>query len=172
MKLEEFKKEMERLANIDAWPVIKGRILRALDRVLEHDHELLEDGRSERAVAHRLAVYLEQEFPGWHADCEFNRQGDDRGPKRVSSEPLLPESHKGTNLADVNPDIIIHRRRTGSNLLAIEVKPSSSKELDRDRAKLRKYLSEQHLKYEYAVLVIYHIGDGAHFEPLERIQSA
>jgi hypothetical protein len=63
--------------------------------VIARDLELLEDGPSERAVAHRLAVYLEEQFAGRDVDCDFNRQGEEkkRSTKRVTaSVPLLPES--------------------------------------------------------------------------------
>src|SRR5688572_11314444 len=152
------------------WSTIRQRIETALAIVVERDFELLEDGPSERSVAHRLAVYLEDEFRGWHVDCEFNRQGEegDRGTKRVSTSPDLPESREGQDSVDVTPDIIVHWRRKTRNLLAIEVKPSTSDEIPKDREKLRKYLTDPHLRYAFAVLVTYRNGRAA-FEPIERI---
>jgi hypothetical protein len=38
------------------WSEIKWRVEAAMAKVVERDFELLEDGPSERAVAHRLAV--------------------------------------------------------------------------------------------------------------------
>jgi len=136
----------ERLFNeCNDWDVVLPRLNTAISRMIEHDFELLEDCAGERSIAHRLAVYLEHEFPGWHVDCEFNRQGEEgeRDPKRVSPGlPHLPEFRAGQGTADVTPDVIIHRRRKTWNLLAIEVKPSSSADLPRDRENLRKYLTE------------------------------
>jgi hypothetical protein len=107
-------------------------------------------------AVHTIAVYLEHEFPDWHTDCEFNRQGQNRVPKSVGQIlPHLKESKKGSGLARVYPDIIVHRRRKGQNLLAVEVKPSGSKGLKRDTTKLRKYLVEPDLKYTFAALVTY-----------------
>ncbi len=153
------------------WSAIEPRVKTALAKVEEYDFELLADGPSERAVAHRLAVYLEQDFSGWHVDCEFNRQGEERkrGTKRVSTSGLLGRSRKD-GWADVSPDIVIHKRRTAHNLLAIEVKLADSAGLARDREKLRKYLTEEHLRYAFAILVTYRNG-GTSFEPLERITA-
>lgn len=153
------------------WGVVEPRLKAALAKVLAQDFELLEDATGERSIAHRLAVYLEQDFEGWHVDCEFNRQGEEgsRGTKRVSPDvPHLPESRAGQGTADVTPDIIVHWRRKPRNLLAVEVKPADSADLERDRAKLRRYLTEPHLRYAFAVLVTYRNGEAA-FNAVERI---
>jgi hypothetical protein len=84
----------------------------ALVRVYAHDFALFQKGVSEWAIAHRLAVYLERDFGGWHIDCEYNRQGIN-SKKRNDAGALI------------RPDIIIHHRGEGHpdhNLLVIEVK--------------------------------------------------
>jgi len=171
-----FEEEFAKQASASEWPRVEASLNRAMAQVIARDFELLEDGRSERAVAHRLAVYLEGEFPAWHVDCEFNRQGDGRASdgqrdrKQVSSEPpLLEESKEGSGVAEVDPDIIVHRRRKRLNLLAIEVKAVTSAGIKRDRVKLRKYLSEPELNYTFAALVLYRIGANFGFLPVERI---
>jgi hypothetical protein len=175
MDISELREQLEReereYNKWNDWSVVERLIDAAIAQVVAHDFELLEDGAGERSVAHRLAAYLEQEFPGWHIDCEFNRQGDTeyRVTKRVNpNPPLLPESRRGQGTADVTPDIIIHRRRTSRNLVAIEVKPSDSADLARDREKLRRYLNAPHLNYAFAVLIKYHNGASA-FDPMERV---
>lgn len=143
------------------WPEIEARLNRAISRVVDNDLRLLEYGPSERAVAHRLAVYLEHEFPEWHTDCEYNRQGGGRDRKRVAI-------FDGGEESDVDPDVIVHRRGPhGPNLLAIEVKPAH--QTVRDRAKLRQYLTTH--RYQYAVLVTYTTGRDATFNT-ERITVA
>ena len=170
--------ELATLRDTRQWPVIEEKLRCALALVTERDRDLLEDGRNERAVAHRLAVYLEDQFQGWHIHCEFNRQGSTNGPedersrKQISAEPpLLPPSEEGGVWALVDPDIIVHRRRTKLNLLVIEVKPASSAGIKRDKAKLMKYLTDEHLGYTFAVLVTYRIGADAGFEALFRVQE-
>jgi hypothetical protein len=69
-----------------------------------------------------LAVYIEGEFPGWHVDCEYNRQGVSRGPKQVTPSELLPPSGTSRH-ARISPDIVVDKRgHEGPNLLAVEVK--------------------------------------------------
>lgn len=140
------------------WEEIEARLTRAMSRVMDNDRVLLEHGPSERAVAHRLAVYLEDEFPCWHTDCEYNRQGG--GPDR--KQVPLP-----TGQANADPDIVVHRRGPdGPNLLALEVKPHG-KDKNHDRQKLRSYRATH--GYVFAVLVVYQTGDDPGFTELERI---
>lgn len=134
-----------------------------MDRVVDHDWRLLKLGPSERAVAHRLAVYLEQEFPNWNVDCEYNRQGDQGDRKQVTI--------KASGFAsDVDPDIIVHIRGSkGPNLLAVEVKPASasSSKKNKDRKKLRAYLAEH--SYTYAVFIVYGTGQNTGTYELEAV---
>ena len=178
MELSDLEAQLEREEQFfeewNDWGRVERGLMAAIEQVLAYDAALLEDGTGERSIAHRLAVYLEREFDGWHVDCEFNRQGEQskRVTKRVAQAlPDLPESRDGQGTADVTPDIIVHWRRKTRNLLAIEVKPSDSKEIPKDRAKLQQYLSEPHLKYAFAVLVTYRNGR-AEFLPIERIPDA
>jgi hypothetical protein len=99
----------------------------ALNRLFAHDAFLLTNDVSEWAVAHRLAVYLEQLLPGWNVDCEYNRQGQDRDPKSDQYGTIL------------RPDIAVHHRgycEREHNLLVIEVKKGDSTQ---DASKAREY---------------------------------
>ena len=51
----------------------------------ENDQYLLENDLGERCIASRLAMYLQQEFPEYSVDVEYNRDGV--VPKRLQ----LPE---------------------------------------------------------------------------------
>jgi hypothetical protein len=106
---------------------LEARVQRAIATLYARDSDLLDDDASEWTIAHRLAVYLEQEIPGWHVDCEYNRQGSGRYPKRMSNKDL------------VRPDIILHCRdkvETAHNLLVVEVK---KREADSDLGKACEY---------------------------------
>jgi hypothetical protein len=88
-------------------------VKRAIKNVILRDSALFERDASEWAIAHRLAVYLEQEIPGWDVDCEYNRQGVNQDPKAFA---------RGQR---VRPDVVLHKRGDGAlrnNLLIIEVK--------------------------------------------------
>jgi hypothetical protein len=125
---------------------IEKRVRRALDMLFARDGELLQHEAAEWSVAHRLAVYIEAQFPGWHVDCEFNRQGRDGDVKRRASG-------KG-----VRPDVIVHHRRRCEiehNLLAIELKTTAS---EADRGKAREYTAQpsgsRTFQYQYGLTVV------------------
>jgi hypothetical protein len=110
---------------------LEVRVRRAIDTLYARDSYLLDPNHdaSEWTIAHRLAVYLEQEVPGWDVDCEYNRQGPQQDPKRKSNEDK------------VRPDIILHRRGlvgTVHNLLAVEVKKREA-DSDSDLGKACEY---------------------------------
>jgi hypothetical protein len=125
---------------------LKEIIMQALDMLYARDSFLLEKDASEWAIAHRLAVYIEKALPGWHVDCEYNRQGPDNDVKKTT---------KTTNGAAVRPDIIVHHRGCvdiSHNLLAIELKKSAS---DKDFAKLKQYTAKptgnRKFQYQYGL---------------------
>lgn len=92
---------------------LEVHVMRAVDMLYARDSDLFTHDASEWSIAHRLAVYLEQEIPGWNVDCEYNRQGPGRTPKARS------------NTDKVRPDIILHHRcqvEPYHNLLVVEMK--------------------------------------------------
>ena len=125
----------------DLAPVVRE----ALNRLFARDATLLGSDNSEWAVAHRLAVYLEQLLPGWNIDCEFNRQGD------------APEVKTLAAGSRVRPDIIVHHRgQVGRehNLLAIELKKTGS---EQDYAKVQEYTAppdgQRKFQYRYGLAI-------------------
>lgn len=114
---------------------LAGAVRKAVRMLLRHDSALLVADASERSIAHRLACHLGDSFPGWHVDCEYNRDG--HNPKRLQSLPALPP---GRDERAVYPDIIVHHRGTSDNYLVIELKKTSNPETDEyDLAKLRAF---------------------------------
>jgi hypothetical protein len=170
-EFQEFEREVASFRGERGWQQVAAKLDRAIATVMERDRSVVADGRNERAVAHRLAIYLQDEFPRWHVDCEFNRQGKNRERKKVAAKrPYLPPSRRGSKYALVDPDVNVHRRGPdGPNLLAIELKVAGSSDLKRDRAKLKAYLTEPHLRYTYAVLVTYYTGANPRFDQPDRI---
>jgi hypothetical protein len=131
------QKEIDRLLN------------QALELLCKHDKSLFDDDASERAICHRLALYLQEAFPDFHVDCEYNRhhnEGDLR--KRLRSEDVLQAARREPKIEDgdsvtVFPDIIVHRRNTNDNLLVIEAKKTTSNVPDGyDKKKLVAYQTE------------------------------
>ncbi|WP_379134383.1 hypothetical protein [Paenibacillus sp. sgz500958] len=145
--------------------IIKTQIRNKIENVLlflyEYDSYLIENNLHERAITHRIGSYLIKEFPQWDVDVEYNRVGND--PKKIHEiESLIYEEiyKKGlqdhfNNNMNVLPDIIVHKRGTKHNLIALELKKwySSVEEDEIDRIKLKCYLKEKSLEYNYAVFI-------------------
>lgn len=137
---------------------IRLRVETALRQLSVLDRHLLANDANERALRHRLAVQLEKHFDNWDVDCEYDIFEAD--PRRLAElERSLTIAVMGKPLArdtfglSVFPDIIIHHRKTDENLLALEVRKSSSPVPDHvDRAKLAAWKSEP-VGFRYAALV-------------------
>ena len=134
---------------------VKRRLEWALDRLYEEDSCLLALDANERSITHRLGMYLQEAFPNWDVDCEYNRKGHDPEKLRLQEQQITSGNTDGDT---VFPDIIVHHRtKTHDNLLVVEVKKTTSTASDdRDIQKLDAFRSE--LKYCYAVFLKLHIG--------------
>jgi hypothetical protein len=136
-------------------PAINSRVQRAVKDLLKNDGCLLRNDLNERAITHRLAAYLQQEFTGWKVDCEYNRNHDD--PKKLYLPSRNSLSSDDTHARTVFPDIIVHHRNTDENLLVIEVKKSTGrKPEDFDKQKLRAFKRE--LGYRFAAFIRFETG--------------
>ena len=144
---------------------VEKRLHAALGMLRAQDGYLLDVGAHERSITHKLGCYLQNEFPNWDVDCEYNRDG--HCPKKVT----LDET-KFSGESSVYPDIIIHKRgREGPNLLVIEVKSNPDKQVEavkRDLNKLRAY--KRKLDYEYAVFIKVWTGEN-HPDPHPEFQD-
>jgi hypothetical protein len=106
---------------------LNTHVMKAIEMLYERDRHLVSRRVAEWSLAHRLAVYLEDEFPTWNLDCEYNRQGPERESKRNAGNAIR------------RPDIVIHHRgqaHRDHNLLVIEMKHASS---DVDAAEVCEY---------------------------------
>ena len=142
---------------------VRLRVETALRQLSVLDRHLLANDANERALRHRLAVQLEKHFDNWDVDCEYDIFEAD--PKRLAElERALTIAVMGKPLArdtfglTVYPDIIVHHRKTDENLLALEIRKSSSPVPDEvDRAKLAAWKSEP-VGFRYACLVRLDVG--------------
>lgn len=118
------------------------RILRScLKKLRKLDKQLLDINVNERTITHKLAEYLQQNFPEFNVDCEYNRFED------LIKKLELPKDKinwNDTEAKSVFPDIIVHKRGTQEyNLLVIEIKKSSNINLsDFDQMKLHIFRQE------------------------------
>lgn len=139
---------------------VRERIHEAVRRLVAEEPELFAIDVNERSLTHRLAVYVESLFPEWDVDCEYNR--NDADPKRIGDlRRRIEESGADQSFAEdtlgrtVYPDIIVHRRRSKNNLLAVEVKKDTNRSVkdDIDFDKLQAYLADPELQYKHACFI-------------------
>ena len=123
-----------------------------LDEFLTEQAQLLRNDASEQAISHQLAMKLAPNFPNWDIDCEYNRRMD------VVKRLIYAVSPTGEVCErNVVPDIIIHRRMTNDNLLAIEIKKSTNQELSfKDLAKLAAF--REQLGYQHSLFIRFNTG--------------
>ena len=131
-----------------------NKVIAGLVEFYTQETFLLEKDLGERALTHRLAVYLEKQFPGWQVDCDYDRLGERtlRLPRGsiVSTDDHLSKS--------IFPDIVVHQRDIPNNLLAIEVRKSTNHQPpEHDQHKLRA-LTDPHLWFAYAIGVYLVLG--------------
>lgn len=110
----------------------------ALASLLKRDAVLVARGAAERAICHRLAVYLEcavnqgcRDGERWDVDCEYNLFGSSAEGTEGRKFSALRKWMQVEGITDergtesrhcVYPDIIVHCRDTTTNLLVIEMK--------------------------------------------------
>lgn len=126
---------------------VKKHVNKALKQFLKKDIFLLRNNLNERTISHKLAEYLQEEFPDWNVDREYNRKfGKIKKlrPKTIQSED--------TDAKTVYPDIIIHHRNSDDNLLIIEIKKNASKsDKENDIDKITRFIEEY--KYSYGLFI-------------------
>lgn len=143
-------RDARRPADFIAKDDLLARVREALSDLYRYDGELLSIGVNERTICHRLAIYLERRFPYWHVDCEYNR---DLGNTKRRDDGRL-----------VLPDIVVHRRMTGENLLAMEIKKLDGDNSDEDESKVTEYLTGR-FRYRHGLVLRLGTGniDAAHY---------
>lgn len=108
----------------------------AFNTFINRDLQLIHSNAHEQSWSHRIASYMEHAAnaacPGYHVDCEYNRNGD--GLKQIRT--------LDGKVANITCDIILHSRGSipeEDNLIAIEIKKSNRKlehkNDDRERVK-------------------------------------
>lgn len=128
------------------------KFLTSVNYLFKNDLFLLKNDASERSITHKLAEYLQKEFPEWHVDCEYNRDLDD--VKRRPSD------------AGFYPDIVVHIRDIDKNLLIIEVKKSNGKYNDEETRLKEATISKYRYNYQLGIFITLNVLDGYGKEPI------
>ncbi|MEJ5203491.1 MAG: hypothetical protein WHV66_14795 [Anaerolineales bacterium] len=129
---------------------IKTRVIIAICRLYCHDQDLLDVGVNERSLTHKLAEYLQDEFPEWHVDCEYNRRHDQVKRLHFEGGDIRADD---TEARTVFPDIIVHRRRTDQNLIVLEVKKAGGIVETHDIEKLLAFTGEPEYRYRLGLFL-------------------
>src|SRR5579875_1720763 len=137
--------------------ILKNAVTKAIEQLYEKDSYLLAHDVNERALSHKLACYLQQAIEEWdntwHVDCEYNRDHDN--PKMLKRLSLASTTVTSTDIqaTTVYPDIIVHKRGSRENLLAIEIKKASNRRSrNHDYEKLRAFKRE--LGYQHTLFLV------------------
>ena len=131
-----------------------NKVVAALGEFYGRETFLLEHDLGERTLTHRLAVHLEQQFPGWEVDCDFDRLGE-RTLRLPHGTIVSTDDHLAKS---IYPDIVVHQREIPNNLLAIEVrKKANHQPPEHDQHKLRA-LTDPHLWFAYMIGVYLVLG--------------
>ncbi len=131
---------------------MQSQIQEAINSLLENDAILLQNDTAERTITGRLAIYIQERFPEWNVDCEYNRNMD--AVKRLK-EICNPTNNK--NGSSVFPDIIVHKRMSEENYIVIEVKKTTNTETDDcDMQKIKAFREE--LGYKHGLFVRFKAG--------------
>ena len=123
------------------------KVVSALGEFYAREDFLFEKDLGERALTHRLAVYLERQFPGWQVDCDYDRLGE-RTLRMPKGSFVSTDDHLGKS---VYPDIVVHQRAIPENLLAVEVRKATNHQPpEHDQQKLRA-LTDPNLWFAYRI---------------------
>jgi hypothetical protein len=150
---------------------IKKAVRNAIATLKDNDEYLLTEDISERSISHKLAVYLDDKFPGFVVDCEYNgysRADNNKKYIMILRDQIielgkLKDSDNDEELLKrmVYPDIIVHKRGKDKNLLIIEIKKEKNNETEFDREKISRYTSSEYdneLHYRLGALIIFTTG--------------
>ena len=128
---------------------------RAKNEFLEKEKDIIKNDTNERTLTQRLAFYLELQlrknikYENYSVDCEYNRKEEDI--KRL-------KFGKNTDKKEIYPDIIVHQRKIKNNLIAIEMKKTTSRNTDKikDIEKLEA-LTDRKNDYHYTLGIYFEL---------------
>jgi hypothetical protein len=145
---------------------LQEKFLSALKNFYIKDCKLVEYKVAERALTHNLAEHLQDEFPEYDVDCEYNKVGEG-DPKRIGFL-FFQMQRKGRNKCCgdcdrcrknkcvIFPDIIVHKRGQVDNLIVVEAKTVwSSRSQKRDFEKLEGLVRSEEYGYALGIGVVF-----------------
>jgi hypothetical protein len=142
----------------------------ALKTLAEKDQQLLKVNVHERSITHKLAEYLQKEFPCLNVDCEYNRHLAIKKELRYIKQEELDDIQihpDDLHSQTVFPDIIVHHRGDDTmNLLVIEVKKADGAKDTLDQKKLEAFTKTDG-DYRYQLGLFLRLGRDRLVEDIE-----
>ena len=133
------------------------KLVGAVREFYAREGHLFDKDLGERTLTHRLAVQIENHFPGWEIDCDYDRLGE-RTLRLPHGSIVSTDDHLAKS---IYPDIVVHQREIPNNLLAIEVRKASNHQpVEHDQHKLQA-LTDPHLWFAYRIGVLLTLGKTA-----------
>ena len=143
---------------------------KAKEKFLKEEKEIIEINVNERTLSARLMFHLQtllledelyrEKYKTYSVDCEYNRINEDKIKtlKRYENFEIDDNSDK---IRKIFPDIILHKRKEEDNLIVIEMKKSTSnnidcKEKDRERLKIMTNLNDPN-NFNYTLGVYFEV---------------
>lgn len=161
---------------------IEIRLDTALRTLYLKDSHLLKNSVHERSLTHKLAEYLQQLFPEYNVDCEYNLDIDDESKRKKwvsekAKEKLIELLNEFKTIKTENwnlseeiekvsknfyPDIIVHKRGSNkNNLFVIEAKKNGA-DTSFDKEKLIAFTNNKdkihRYKYQLGAIVSFDVG--------------
>ena len=128
---------------------------KAKNEFLEKEKTIIKNDTNERTLTQKLAFYTKLQlrknikYENYSVDCEYNRKEEDI--KRL-------KFGKNTDKKEIYPDIIVHQRKIKNNLIAIEMKKTTSRNTDKikDIEKLEA-LTDRKNDYHYTLGIYFEL---------------
>jgi hypothetical protein len=155
MLTEPTKINVEAEMNIEE---IKNKIKQCLRTLYQNDSILFErnsgKGLCERCIVFRFAYYLQNNFPDYSVDCDFNSASIDGRP--VNGKPIIDPNRRTSTKRFV--DIIVHNRtfRQASDFICFEIKKWNNNNMrasEKDKNNLRVLTSEYGYRYGFYLIL-------------------
>lgn len=144
---------------------IEGIIKSSLQKLRRLDKALLDISVNERTITHKLAEYLQEHFPEFNVDCEYNRyrnyikrirneQDRSREIANLSNIELAELIWENKEADTIYPDIIVHMRgNQENNILIIEIKKSSNPDTgESDKEKIEELMNRPY-NYKFGLFL-------------------
>ena len=143
---------------------------KAKEKFLKDEKEIIRIDINERTLSARLMFHLQilllenesykETYKPYSVDCEYNRMNEYKITtlKRYENFEIDDNSDK---IRKIFPDIILHKRKEEDNLIVIEMKKSTSnnidcKEKDRERLKIMTNLNDPN-NFNYTLGVYFEV---------------